>query len=104
VQPLQESFAFLLLRYRLVGEFVTIVERFTNRRPEELFLDRLVLGLGDDQISHHGLQSAALGTGTRRCPVKHFQHAQHALVVFAQKRQSVHTRLLSGRFVRCGYP
>ena len=55
MQPLQKSFTLLLLRYRLVGQLVAVVDRFADRRPEELFLDRLVLGLGDHQVGHHGL-------------------------------------------------
>ena len=42
-EPLQQLLARLLLFERLLGEFVTTVQRVADGRPAELFIDGLVL-------------------------------------------------------------
>jgi hypothetical protein len=81
LEPLQELLAFLLLLDRPVRQRITVFDGFSYRGPEELFLDRFMLRLRDDQVGHHRGQAAARGTGSLRCTVEHLQHAQHALVV-----------------------
>lgn len=83
LEPLQQFLAQLLLFDGLVGELVTVVESLTHERPEVLLLDGLVLGFGDDQVGHHGVEAALPGAVPGRCVVEHLEHAQHALVVLA---------------------
>src|ERR1700742_1231543 len=90
-QALQQLFSLLFLLNRVVSERVSLFERITDGGPEDLLLDSLMLRLGDNQVGHHRLQAADFGAGCRRSLIENLQHAQHALMVLAKKRQRVHS-------------
>src|SRR5437763_5941102 len=93
VQVIEHLLGGLLLAGRLVGQRVTGLDVVAHGRPEVHLLERLVLGLLDDQFFGHLLAQRQLilaGPGGHgRALLQLSQHALDLLVVMAQDREYV---------------